>query len=45
MGEITEKHIEVWWFYNREEYWKEGKTLKEDYIHSVINEHEPDEEE
>ena len=27
-----------------EEYWKEGKTLKEDYIHSFINEHEPDHE-
>ena len=27
-----------------EEYWKEVKPLKEDYIHSFINEHEPDHE-
>lgn len=27
-----------------EENWKDGKSLKEDYIHSFINEHEPDHE-
>ena len=27
-----------------EEHWKDGKSLKEDYIHSFINEHEPDHE-
>ena len=27
-----------------EEHWKDGKRLKEDYIHSFINEHEPDHE-
>jgi hypothetical protein len=28
----------------KEEHWKDGKSLKEDYIHSFINEHEPDHE-